>query len=112
MSRVFEKSNAIQFSAANISVSVKAVAVLGDPAFAAKQIYDFGTAADGPGEGIFSRSDNEGSMVLLSRYADVLASYCDDGDVYCASGDDPTVHGNTIKNYAQDAADFILSRAS
>lgn len=91
---------------------VAAVTVFGDPAFAANQTYDYGSNANGPEEGIFSRSDNESSMELLSHYSDVLASYCDQGDVYCAQGDNPATHGAEIRNHAQEATDFIVSRAS
>ncbi|KAJ4159472.1 uncharacterized protein LMH87_008372 [Akanthomyces muscarius] len=91
---------------------IVAVTVFGDPAFAAGQSYDYGSNADGPDEGIFTRLDNKSSMQLLSNYSNVLASYCDQGDRYCASGESSTVHGAVVARHAEEAADFIVSRAS
>lgn len=97
---------------ANLLFIVTAVTVFGDPAFASNQVYDFGSNADGPNQGIFSRTDNEGSMELLSRYSNVLASYCDQGDFYCARGWNPTTHGAEVPSHAQEATDFIVSHSS
>ena len=102
----------LQASVANPLSLVVAVTVFGDPAFAAGQSYDYGSNADGPDEGIFTRSDNDSSMQLLSSYSNVLASYCDQGDRYCASGASSTVHGAEVSAHAEEAANFIVSRAS
>lgn len=95
----------------NPFVLVTAVTVFGDPAFAINQSYNVGTNSNGE-NGIFSRASNDGGLALLNRYAGKLADYCDEGDVYCASGDDTAVHGQTVGKYAQAAADFIIARAN
>lgn len=82
------------------------VAVFGDPTFTAGQSFDAGTATT---SGIFARSEGGDSLALLNTYASVLKSYCDDEDIFCASGDSATVHQNEVPNHAQEAADFIIS---
>lgn len=89
---------------------VKAVTVFGDPSFSANRTYDYGSNAHGSMEGIFARR-SAGTVALLQTYSDVLASYCDVNDAYCASGDNAnTVHGDEVPKHAQEATDFIVAR--
>ncbi|KAF2216423.1 carbohydrate esterase family 5 protein [Cercospora zeae-maydis SCOH1-5] len=81
------------------------VAVFGDPRFNAGQPYSRGTSTR---NGIFAR---QGSLEALSTWANVLVSYCDANDPFCASGTDLDVHFATVAKYAQQAADFIIGLA-
>lgn len=91
--------------------AVKAVTVFGDPSFSANHTYDYGSNAHGSMEGIFARHSS-GSLAKLQTYADVLASYCDVNDAFCASGDNSNdVHGQEVPKHAQEATDFIVARA-
>lgn len=85
------------------------VAVFGDPTFTHGQSFDAGS--DTSDDGVFARSEGGDSLALLNTYASVLRSYCDDNDLFCASGDSLSVHSNEVPNHAQEASDFIVSIA-
>ncbi|KAF2725656.1 carbohydrate esterase family 5 protein [Polychaeton citri CBS 116435] len=87
---------------------ITAVAVFGDPTFTPGQSFDQGTSTTG---GIFEREEGGDSLALLNTYADIIQSYCDDGDLYCASGSDSSVHGQEVPSHAQAATDFVASLA-
>ena len=45
------------------------------------------------------------------KYSDILASYCDDGDMFCANrGSDIVVHMTYSLRYDKQAADFVSER--
>ncbi|GIZ46447.1 hypothetical protein CKM354_000957300 [Cercospora kikuchii] len=81
------------------------VAVFGDPRFNVGQPYSRGTSTR---SGIFAR---QSSLAALGTWANVLVSYCDENDPFCASGLDLDVHSATVAKYAQQAADFIIGLA-
>ncbi|KAJ8112540.1 hypothetical protein ONZ43_g5373 [Nemania bipapillata] len=81
-------------------------AVFGDPTFTVGESFDVGNATK---SGIFSRGGN--SLALLNTYASKVKSYCMVHDPVCAFGDDLDVHYAEVATFAQQAADFIISRA-
>ncbi|USW49394.1 Putative cutinase/acetylxylan esterase, alpha/Beta hydrolase [Septoria linicola] len=85
--------------------NIVGVAVFGDPRFNAGQPYSRGTSTR---DGIFAR---DSSLPALSSWSNVLVSYCDENDLYCASGLSLDVHLATVSKYAQEAADFIIGLA-
>ncbi|EFX05649.1 acetyl xylan esterase [Grosmannia clavigera kw1407] len=87
---------------------ISAVTVFGDPTFTHGQTFDAGT--DTSSDGIFSRGHS--SLELLNTYADKIQSYCDVGDVYCASGSDTTAHREEIPTWATAAETFIVSKST
>lgn len=102
---------------------VSAVTVFGDPSFTHGQSFDAGTdtttngVSIGPRSSvvldadsynkIFARSAGGTSLALLNTYAAKIKSYCDNGDVYCASGDDSTAHSEEIPTWGTAAVTFI-----
>nr|POF18612.1 acetylxylan esterase 2 [Quercus suber] len=87
---------------------ITGVVVFGDPSFTADQSFDVGTSTK---DGIFARRENGASLALLNTYADVIRSYCDEHDPFCARGDDLSVHTSEVENHENQAADFIVSLA-
>ncbi|KAI5367582.1 putative cutinase/acetylxylan esterase, alpha/Beta hydrolase [Septoria linicola] len=85
--------------------NIVGVAVFGDPRSNAGQPYSRGTSTR---DGIFAR---DSSLPALSSWSNVLVSYCDENDLYCASGLSLDVHSATVSKYAQEAADFIIGLA-
>lgn len=85
--------------------NIVGVAVFADPRFNAGKAYSRGTSTK---DGIFGR---EGSAAALDTWADVLVSYCDENDFFCASGSSLDVHYAAVDTYAQQAADFIVGLA-
>ncbi|KAI0860887.1 carbohydrate esterase family 5 protein [Xylaria cubensis] len=83
------------------------VAVFGDPTFTVGQSFDVGNATK---SGIFSRGGN--SLALLSTYGPKIQSYCMVHDPVCAFGDNLNVHYAEVGTFAQQAANFIISKAS
>lgn len=86
---------------------ITAVTVFGDPSFTHGQSFDVGT--DTSSDGIFAREEGGSSLALLNTYAGKLRSYCDTGDVYCASGDDSNAHSQEVPTWGTTAVDFIVS---
>ncbi|KAB8339100.1 hypothetical protein FH972_022036 [Carpinus fangiana] len=85
---------------------ITGVVVFGDPSFTYPESFDLGTSTS---DGLFSRNEDGDSEALLNTYSNVIESYCDDGDPFCASGDDEDVHHHYFDKYSQQAADFIVS---
>lgn len=81
-------------------------AVFGDPRFNVGQAYSVGTSTQ---DGIFARVS---SKAALATWSNVLRSYCDEGDPFCARGFDIDVHSATPQKYAQAATDFIVGLAT
>ena len=92
-------------------LTVRGVALFGDPTQAANQAYNRGTATDG--EGILGRTDF--SLPELSRYSSRLLQWCDRGDRVCAENIEPydgAVHSNVVSKYANAAANHIANVAT
>ncbi|EPE04070.1 acetylxylan esterase 2 [Ophiostoma piceae UAMH 11346] len=87
---------------------ISAVTVFGDPTFTHGQSFDVGTNTED--DGIFSRGTD--SLALLNTYASQIQSYCDTGDVYCASGDDSKAHGLEVPTWEDAAIAFIVSKST
>lgn len=57
----------------------------------------------------------EKSLKALEAYSPILREYCNVGDPVCASGSDPwdiKFHLNYFDLYSQEAADWVVSKAS
>ncbi|EMF15189.1 carbohydrate esterase family 5 protein [Sphaerulina musiva SO2202] len=85
--------------------NIVGVAVFADPRFNAGKAYSRGTSTE---DGIFGR---DSSAAALDTWADVLVSYCDADDLFCASGGSLDVHYAAVEKYSQQAADFIIGLA-
>jgi len=86
---------------------ISAIAVFGDPTFTHGQSFDVGT--DTTANGIFSRGGS--SLALLNNYASQIQSYCDTGDVYCASGDNTSAHSQEVPTWGTAAVSFVVSKS-
>lgn len=91
----------------SISSHVAAIANFGDPGHVVSQPWDLGTATL---NGLFPRSTSQ--LQLLSGFggSSKIASWCDSGDPFCASGADLTVHLTYLDRYQNAAASFVLSK--
>jgi len=89
-----------------ISSHVVAIANFGDPGHVVNQSWDLGTATR---NGLFPRNSSE--LQLLSAFGgSKIASWCDSGDPYCASGTNLNVHLTYLNRYQNAAASFVLSK--
>ncbi|KAJ7851458.1 cutinase [Mycena leptocephala] len=82
---------------------VAAVILMGDPAHVAGESFQKGTANNR--NGIFPRS-NHG----LEQFSAKIASFCDTGDEFCASGLSLPVHLGYVQEYGSQATAFVLGR--
>ncbi|KAF7369603.1 Acetylxylan esterase 2 [Mycena venus] len=82
---------------------VAAVILMGDPAHVAGESFQKGTANNQ--NGIFPRSNNG-----LEQFSDKIASFCDIGDEFCASGASLAVHLGYVQEYGSQATAFVLGR--
>jgi hypothetical protein len=90
----------------SISSHVAAIANFGDPGHVVGQPWDLGTATR---NGLFPRSTSQ--LQLLSAFGGSnIASWCDSGDPYCASGGNLSVHLSYLNRYQNAAASFVLSK--
>jgi hypothetical protein len=90
----------------SISSHVVAIANFGDPGHVVNQPWDLGTATL---NGLFPRSTSQ--LQLLSAFgSSKIASWCDSGDPYCASGANLNVHLTYLNRYQNAAASFVLSK--
>lgn len=90
------------------SATEKVVGVLqyGDPRRIPGFSFDIGTA---PGaEGIFPRLKTQ----LLTAFAEVIQSYCDTGDPFCAKGNNLNAHLAYFEKYNKTAVQFLVGRLS
>lgn len=95
---------------------------MGDPAHVRGESFQKGTEVIGPDiplaqtflcslgtakqlDGIFPRPAG-----ALEAFSSRLASFCDVGDVYCASGSSHAVHLGYVGEYGTAAANFVLGR--
>ncbi|KAK1992708.1 cutinase [Colletotrichum falcatum] len=86
-----------------VGSKIAAVVLIADPTFVANQPFSRGTSKT---NGIFPRQDFSQCQSLTSRFA----SFCDDTDLFCASGSNLTVHLGYFQNqqYMAMASSFIL----
>jgi hypothetical protein len=91
----------------SISSHVAAIVTFGDPGHVVSQPWDLGTATR---NGLFPRSTSQ--LRLLSAFggSSKIASWCDSGDPYCASGFSLTVHLTYLSRYQNAAASFVLTK--
>ncbi|GAA5924674.1 hypothetical protein JCM10213_000412 [Rhodosporidiobolus nylandii] len=89
----------------NYQDNVVAVVQMGDPTFVPGKSYDVGTS---PSAGIFPR----GSTSCFDQIASKIQSYCDLGDEFCARGTSLAVHLSYVTKYGQQAASFVVGKAS
>ncbi|KAF6811542.1 acetylxylan esterase [Colletotrichum sojae] len=80
---------------------ISAIVLFGDPTYVANQTYAKGTSTK---NGIFPRTDFSACQQLTNR----IASYCDETDLFCASGQNLTTHLGYFQNqrYITEAAAF------
>jgi len=90
----------------SISSHIVVIANFGDPGHVVSQPWDLGTATR---NGLFPRSSSQ--LSLLSAFGgSKIASWCDSGDPYCASGFNLSVHLSYLNRYQNAAASFVLSK--
>ena len=75
---------------------------MGDPAHIPNLPQDVGNSTK---RGIFNRT-NTASCLLT----DVTQSYCDSNDTFCDSGSSIPVHVGYVKEYGNQAANYIIGR--
>ncbi|GME29270.1 putative carbohydrate esterase family 5 protein [Neofusicoccum parvum] len=73
---------------------------MGDPRFVANKSFDAGNSTS---DGLFPRPAN----LTCDSYASRIKSYCDEGDTYCASGNDTYIHITYLDRYTTNALDFV-----
>ncbi|KAF9873094.1 cutinase [Colletotrichum karsti] len=95
--------NATQAQAPMIGNKIAAVVLFGDPTSVATQPFQKGTAKK---NGIFPRQDFSACNGLINK----VASFCDETDLFCASGQNLTVHLGYFQNqkYIDQASSFIV----
>lgn len=113
-------------------LAVVSVVLLGDPTHAANMTYNRGTSTQngvsfgpdsstmphGPLDGALINPPSRPSKKLVprdgsdscQRHDDRLISYCDTGDLYCDSGNDPDVHITYVTTYASEMVRYVVDR--
>ncbi|KAG6018448.1 hypothetical protein E4U41_003886 [Claviceps citrina] len=99
---VFANTEAIERD--NVENHIVAVALLGDPTSVGNATYNKGTSKS---DGIFVRNNTESCL----KYEGLISSWCDEGDVFCAGGEDFAIHGKYFTRYRDDVVDFIVHKA-
>ncbi|KAK1977592.1 cutinase [Colletotrichum cereale] len=86
-----------------VGSKIAAVVMFGDPTYVVGQPFSKGTSKK---NGIFPRQDLSQCQGLTSRFV----SFCDDTDLFCASGDNLTVHLSYFQNpqYTAMASSFVV----
>jgi hypothetical protein len=87
----------------SITDQVSAVILMGDPRHVAGAEFNAGTAQN---DGLFARAEDQS----LDAFADKTQSYCDEGDLFCASGRSIATHLGYTQKYNEQAADFVLQQ--
>ena len=82
---------------------VAAVVLMGDPRFVPNKPFNAGTSTRA---GRFPR----GADAALDPFAEVLQSYCDTDDTFCAGGGNLNVHLGYTRRYNDRAEAFVLDR--
>ncbi|OHE94167.1 cutinase [Colletotrichum orchidophilum] len=88
-----------------IGSKIAAVVLFGDPTFIANQPFAKGTSKK---NGIFPRQDLGPCQSLTSKFV----SFCDDTDLFCASGQNLTVHLGYFskQDYVAQASTFVVQQ--
>ncbi|KAJ6790063.1 hypothetical protein PWT90_03974 [Aphanocladium album] len=82
---------------------VVAISIFGDPSFNHTAPYSKGTSQV---DGLFVRN----GIGACADFKDKIVSYCDTGDVYCASGNNRSVHGLYLVNYPEQMMNFVVDK--
>lgn len=77
--------------------------MMGDPRHIANTSFDVGTATM---DGLFPRPANQS----CDSFASIIQSYCDEGDPFCAGGNDTLVHLGYTKKYNDAALNFTNAK--
>jgi acetylxylan esterase len=77
---------------------------MGDPTFVPGKAANVGSNANKPG--VFERQDT----AALDAVADKTQSFCDNGDTFCASGASLATHLGYVREFGDQATDFIVSK--
>ncbi|KAG6149578.1 hypothetical protein E4U51_006935 [Claviceps purpurea] len=97
--------NTAAIASDEIKKHVVAVAIFGDPTYVPNVTYNKGNSTM---EGVFARKNSDSCL----RYADIISSWCDTGDVYCAGGNSTAVHSQYFTKYGIDIVNFIVDKAT
>ncbi|KAK2767863.1 amidohydrolase family protein [Colletotrichum kahawae] len=94
--------NTTQAQAPMLANKIAAVVLIGDPTSIATQPFQKGTAKK---NGIFPRQDFSACQGLTSKFI----SFCDETDLFCASGQNLTVHLGYFQkqDYVDQAVNFV-----
>lgn len=76
---------------------------MGDPRHIVGESFQEGTAIT---QGLFPR----GSDQSLESFSSKIHSYCDFGDLFCASGTSTLIHLAYVTKYGSEAVDFVLGK--
>ncbi|KAH0607804.1 uncharacterized protein H6S33_002838 [Morchella sextelata] len=90
--------------ATSVSDKVVAVVLMGDPRHVAGESFQEGTAT--LLKGLFPR----GSDQSLESFSSKIHSFCDIGDLFCASGTSTLIHLAYVTKYGSEAVDFVLGK--
>ncbi|QPG98950.1 hypothetical protein C2857_000485 [Epichloe festucae Fl1] len=88
----------------NVENHIVAVALFGDPTHVANVTFNKGTSIK---DGIFPRKNTDSCL----KYANIVSSWCDMGDIYCDTGDVTATHGQYFMKYGTDIVNFIVDKA-
>ncbi|KAL2758989.1 carbohydrate esterase family 5 protein, partial [Sodiomyces alcalophilus JCM 7366] len=83
--------------------NVLAVILYGDPTHAADAPWNHGNSTT---NGLFPRAN----ITACESYAPKIMSWCDEGDFFCARGDNGAAHGSYFDAYGEDSVEFALQR--
>ncbi|KAG6034275.1 hypothetical protein E4U40_004152 [Claviceps sp. LM458 group G5] len=97
--------NTAAIASDEVKKHVVAVAIFGDPTYVPNITYNKGNSTM---EGVFARKNSDSCL----RYADIISSWCDTGDVYCAGGNSTAVHSQYFTKYGIDIVNFIVDKAT
>ncbi|KAG6088528.1 hypothetical protein E4U15_005822 [Claviceps sp. LM218 group G6] len=97
--------NTVGIASDEIKKHVVAVAIFGDPTYVPNVTYNKGNSTM---EGVFARKNSDSCL----KYADIISSWCDIGDVYCAGGNSIDVHSQYFDKYGTDIVKFIVDKAT
>ncbi|EJT78469.1 hypothetical protein GGTG_03569 [Gaeumannomyces tritici R3-111a-1] len=84
--------------------NIVAIVLYGDPARAAGQSWNAGTATNQ--SSFFPRKNNE----ACSPYSANMRSWCDTGDRYCATGNQSEVHGSYFNKYEGETTKWVVDK--
>lgn len=87
-----------------ISSHVVAVIQMGDPRHMPNKSFNRGTAIGATG--LFPRRADQS----LDAFANEIQSYCDNGDPFCAGGNNLGAHLDYTQKYNDDATSFVVAR--